>query len=315
MEDVYEPDWSTEERLDYTIQVADVLADIAAPGIRPTIQTAPLAYRANVDRRRLRRLAGGAPDARRRPPRRPRAAYGRPGGARPRARAGVLARDHGRDGHLLRGAHLLRRGPHALRPPQRRAALPRGGPAPPAPRRRVRHLPPVGRVRGHPRVAREPGRRRRADPQAAGRLGPPGATRSTPRSWPSSRRSPTRSTSARPPRGAEASTYATSTSPTPSPASAPTRPAAASGAPTSTSRSSSTTSAPSARRGPGSRTRCACTRTTPLSEHLEIETYTWDVLPAHLKTGGDIVDYVSRELSLGDRDQLVAAERVRAPRT
>ena len=48
MEDVYEPDWSTEDRLDYTIQVADVLADIAAPGIRPTIQTAPLAYRANV---------------------------------------------------------------------------------------------------------------------------------------------------------------------------------------------------------------------------------------------------------------------------
>jgi len=34
---------------------------------------------------------------------------------------------------------------------------------------------------------------------------------------------------------------------------------------------------------------------TPLSPHLEIETYTWDVLPAHLKTG-DIVDYVTREL-------------------
>ena len=34
---------------------------------------------------------------------------------------------------------------------------------------------------------------------------------------------------------------------------------------------------------------------TPLSTHLEIETYTWDVLPAHLKTG-DIVDYVTREL-------------------
>jgi hypothetical protein len=34
---------------------------------------------------------------------------------------------------------------------------------------------------------------------------------------------------------------------------------------------------------------------TPLSSHLEIETYTWDVLPAHLKTG-DIVDYVCREL-------------------
>jgi len=34
---------------------------------------------------------------------------------------------------------------------------------------------------------------------------------------------------------------------------------------------------------------------TPLSTHLEIETYTWDVLPEHLKTG-DITDYVVREL-------------------
>jgi hypothetical protein len=34
---------------------------------------------------------------------------------------------------------------------------------------------------------------------------------------------------------------------------------------------------------------------TPLSAQLEIETYTWDVLPSHLKTG-DIVDYVCREL-------------------
>ncbi len=48
MEDVYEPDWSTQVRLDYTTQVADVLADVALPGVRPTIQTAPLAYRAKV---------------------------------------------------------------------------------------------------------------------------------------------------------------------------------------------------------------------------------------------------------------------------
>lgn len=34
---------------------------------------------------------------------------------------------------------------------------------------------------------------------------------------------------------------------------------------------------------------------TPLSDHLEVETYTWDVLPGHLKTG-DIVEYVTREL-------------------
>ena len=36
-------------------------------------------------------------------------------------------------------------------------------------------------------------------------------------------------------------------------------------------------------------------RELPLSDHLEIETYTWDVLPEELKTG-DIVDYVVREL-------------------
>jgi hypothetical protein len=34
---------------------------------------------------------------------------------------------------------------------------------------------------------------------------------------------------------------------------------------------------------------------TPLSDHIEIETYTWDVLPAHLKSG-DIVDSVTREV-------------------
>jgi hypothetical protein len=44
---------------------------------------------------------------------------------------------------------------------------------------------------------------------------------------------------------------------------------------------------------------------TPLSDHLEIETYTWDVLPGHLKTG-DITDYVSRELEWL-RDALLAA--------
>lgn len=47
-------------------------------------------------------------------------------------------------------------------------------------------------------------------------------------------------------------------------------------------------------------------RRSPLSDHLEIETYTWDVLPAHLKTG-DIVDYVVRELEFV-RGQLTAEE-------
>ena len=74
------------------------------------------------------------------------------------------------------------------------------------------------------------------------------------------------------------------------------RPAAgASCAPTSTCRCSWRSWARSAPRGTPSRTRCACTGRPRCRTHLEIETYTWDVLPAHLKTG-DIVDYVSREL-------------------
>ena len=46
---------------------------------------------------------------------------------------------------------------------------------------------------------------------------------------------------------------------------------------------------------------------TPLSDHLEIETYTWDVLPEHLKTG-DVTDYVARELEWF-RDALLSAAR------
>lgn len=45
--------------------------------------------------------------------------------------------------------------------------------------------------------------------------------------------------------------------------------------------------------------------TRPVSDHVEIETYTWDVLPDHLKTG-DIVDYVVRELEYV-RDQFLSA--------
>jgi hypothetical protein len=48
MEDVYEPDWATEDRVRYTMAVADVLAEVVDPSIEPAIQTAPLAFRANV---------------------------------------------------------------------------------------------------------------------------------------------------------------------------------------------------------------------------------------------------------------------------
>ena len=47
-EQVYEPDWSTDQRLTYTEGVADILAEICPAGVEPTIQTAPLAFRANV---------------------------------------------------------------------------------------------------------------------------------------------------------------------------------------------------------------------------------------------------------------------------
>lgn len=48
MEDVYEPDWSTQERLDYTCTVADILAEISPEGVAPSIQSSPLAFRAKV---------------------------------------------------------------------------------------------------------------------------------------------------------------------------------------------------------------------------------------------------------------------------
>jgi len=48
MERVYEPDWTTEARVDYTNQVADILAEISPEGISPSIQTAPLAFKPKV---------------------------------------------------------------------------------------------------------------------------------------------------------------------------------------------------------------------------------------------------------------------------
>jgi hypothetical protein len=48
MEKVYEPDWTTDARVDYTNSVADILAEIAPAGVNPSIQTAPLAFKPNV---------------------------------------------------------------------------------------------------------------------------------------------------------------------------------------------------------------------------------------------------------------------------
>lgn len=47
-EQVYEPDWRTKERRAYTTQVADILADICPAFATPSIQTAPLGFKPRV---------------------------------------------------------------------------------------------------------------------------------------------------------------------------------------------------------------------------------------------------------------------------
>lgn len=48
MERVYEPDWTTQARVDYTNSIADILAEISPADVNPSIQTAPLAFKPNV---------------------------------------------------------------------------------------------------------------------------------------------------------------------------------------------------------------------------------------------------------------------------
>jgi hypothetical protein len=47
-EQVYEPDWRSEERTQYTINVADILADVAPEGLASSIQSAPLGFKPRV---------------------------------------------------------------------------------------------------------------------------------------------------------------------------------------------------------------------------------------------------------------------------
>ena len=47
-EQVYEPDWRSEERTQYTINVAEVLADVCPADISPSIQSAPLGFKPRV---------------------------------------------------------------------------------------------------------------------------------------------------------------------------------------------------------------------------------------------------------------------------
>jgi hypothetical protein len=47
-EQVYEPDWRTDERMRYTMNVAEVLADVAPEGTTPSIQSPPLGFKPRV---------------------------------------------------------------------------------------------------------------------------------------------------------------------------------------------------------------------------------------------------------------------------
>ena len=47
-EQVYEPDWSSELRLKYTMNVATILAEVAPDYVNPSIQTPPLGFKPNV---------------------------------------------------------------------------------------------------------------------------------------------------------------------------------------------------------------------------------------------------------------------------
>ena len=47
-ERVYEPDWQTEERVRYTMNVADILAEVAPAEVQPSIQTPPMGFKPKV---------------------------------------------------------------------------------------------------------------------------------------------------------------------------------------------------------------------------------------------------------------------------
>jgi len=47
-EQVYEPDWRSDDRATYTMRVADILAEIAPAGVNPSIQTPPLGFKPRV---------------------------------------------------------------------------------------------------------------------------------------------------------------------------------------------------------------------------------------------------------------------------
>jgi hypothetical protein len=48
MENVYEPDWTTDDRTTYLVEIAKILAEVCEPGVEPSNQSAPLAFAPKV---------------------------------------------------------------------------------------------------------------------------------------------------------------------------------------------------------------------------------------------------------------------------
>ena len=293
-EQVYEPDWRSEERTQYTINVADILADVCPAGIAPSIQSAPLGFKPRVTGHdvvasytdNVLRVVAHLIALEAKTGRTVQLALEPEPFCFLETTDETIAyfRDHLYSGAVGREARQARA--RADRRSQRSAA--------PASRHRLRHLPSGGRIRGHHRVAAEAGRCRRSDLQAAG-----------------SRRAAHA--------GSHAAASSIRSSATPRPSISPRR--WKSRTARSTATSMSTTPSPRSRRiraprewrthihvpvflddlGQFRTTRFAIEdalrfhKQKPLSRHLEVETYTWDMLPDSLKTG-DIVDYVCREL-------------------
>ena len=169
MEDVYEPDWSTEDRVRYTCQVADILAEITPAHVSPSIQSSPLAFRPKVtspaDRAVLTenvlRVVAHLVDLERRTGRRIKLAL--------EPEPACLLETTAETVEWFQRRRLVRGGDGDPCPPHR-AARQRGlRSGPPPPRDRVRHLPPVGAVRGHRRLPQIAGCGRGSRLQAPGR--------------------------------------------------------------------------------------------------------------------------------------------------
>ena len=169
MENVYEPDWRTPERVRYTRQVADILADITEPAISPSIQSAPLAFRPNVSgpddveslTRNLLSVVAHLVEVERRTGRRVKLAL--------EPEPFLLPGNDPGDRRVFR-AHVYSHPGNTHPDPTDRAARVRGAfGRTTASGRGLRHLSPVGAVRGHRRLVGVAGRARRTHLQAPGR--------------------------------------------------------------------------------------------------------------------------------------------------